>query len=89
MKAVKLNDAVAFGFCVSMWAPLRSSLLGADYNHAPGEYVIEEFWQVDGHIRICRCEDGGSSDIDARMLLTVIDVPISRWTTQTKISRRM
>ena len=39
---VKLNDAVAFGFCVIMWAPPRSNLLGADNDHAPGgEYVIE------------------------------------------------
>lgn len=40
---VKLNDAVAFGFCVSMWAPPRSKLLGTDCDHAPGgEYVIIE-----------------------------------------------
>ena len=40
---VKLNDAVAFGFFVIMWAPPRSNVLGADCDHAPGgEYVIEE-----------------------------------------------
>ena len=40
---VKLNDAVAFGFCVNMWAPEKSNAFGADCDHAPGgEYAIEE-----------------------------------------------
>ena len=39
---MKLNEAVAFGSCVSMWAPEKSNAFGADCDHAPcGEYMIE------------------------------------------------